>query len=171
MTGLGILSSKIHLETSGFGLSSQRSLQYWRPRPARDGPPGVVVRSGRYPATAFFGRLMSSLHSGMAACGGRHRPLVSTGPSLHLTWLSRGTKAKEGSPGRLSMSVPPGTMVPRDCPKRAAPEHLRLELTSPDPLRPDADDRTAPLRGWSHITRDVVTSHVPLLHIAHCVTI
>ena len=26
-----------------------------------------VVRSGRYPATAFFGRLMSSLHSGMAA--------------------------------------------------------------------------------------------------------
>ena len=66
MTGLGILSSKIHLENSGFGLSSQRSLQYWRPRPARDGPPGVV-RSGRYPATAFFGRLMSSLHSGMAA--------------------------------------------------------------------------------------------------------
>ena len=65
MTGLGILSSKIHLENPGFGLSSQRSLKYWRPRPARDDPPGVV-RSGRDPATAFFGRLMSSLHSGMA---------------------------------------------------------------------------------------------------------
>ena len=41
MTGLGILSSKMHLENFGFGLSSQRSLQYWRPRPARDDPPGV----------------------------------------------------------------------------------------------------------------------------------
>ena len=66
MTGLGILSSKIHWKIPMTALSSQRSLQYWRPRPARDGPPGVV-RSGRYPATAFFGRLMSSLHSGMAA--------------------------------------------------------------------------------------------------------
>ena len=49
---------------SGFGLSSQRSFRYWRPRPARDGPPGDV-RSGRYPVAAFFGRLMSSLHSDM----------------------------------------------------------------------------------------------------------
>ena len=58
--------SKIHLENSDDHESSQRSLQYCRPRPARDDPPGVV-RSGRDPATAFFGRLMSSLHSGMAA--------------------------------------------------------------------------------------------------------
>jgi hypothetical protein len=46
-------------------------------------------------------------------------------PSLHLTRLSRGAKAKIDVAGRLSMSVPPGTMVPRDCPKRAAPQHLR----------------------------------------------
>ena len=67
MTGLPVLSSKVHLGNSGFGLSSKRSLQYTRARPARDDPPGVV-RSGRDLATAFFRRLMSSLHSGMAAC-------------------------------------------------------------------------------------------------------
>ena len=33
---------------------------------------------------SLCGRLMNPLHSGMAACGGRHRPLVSTGASLHL---------------------------------------------------------------------------------------
>ena len=53
------------------------------------------------------------------------RLTLHTGPSLHLTRLSRGAKAKNDDPRRFSMSVPPETMVPRDCPKRTALGHLR----------------------------------------------
>ena len=104
-------------------------------RPTRRRPLGSISRDS----------LLWTAHDELAAQQrhGRLRwstsPLVSTGPSLHLTRLSRGTKAKEGSPGQLSvLSVPPGTVVPTRDPPQPPTKELpcsisALELTSPDP--------------------------------------
>ena len=50
---------------------------------------------------------------------GEYRPVLSFNPVIE------GDKGKGGFSGRLSMSVPPGTMVPRVPPKSFALQHLR----------------------------------------------
>ena len=73
--------------------------------------------------------------------GGRHRPLVSTGPSLHLNPVIEGGKGKGGfSVAHFDVSAPPERW-PREIPPKDTPRSISaLELTSPGPLRPDADD-------------------------------
>ena len=111
MTGLGILSSTMHLENSDDCAKQPAQLEVLTPaagsrRPTWRRPLGSRSR----------GSLLWAAHELAAQRHGRLRlevvdiaPLVSTDAPLHLTRLSRGAKAKEGSPGRVSILVITGS--------------------------------------------------------------
>ena len=139
MTGLGILSSKIHCKFPMTALSSQRSLQYWRPRPARDGPPGVV-RLGRYPAKSRDSLLWTA-HELAAQRHGRLR--WSTSPPGEYRRAPSFNPVIEGDKGKRRVlrsgfrcQCPLGRWS-REIPPKEPPRSIfALELTSPDPLPP-----------------------------------
>ena len=76
---------------------------------------------------------------------------MSTGLSLHLTRLSRGTKTKNGAASRFSVVVFPGRWS-REIPSKETQRSISaLAPTSPGPLRPDASSSS--LRRNEHDAR------------------